>query len=63
MIGKYAQIKFNIGIDSNNVELANADVFRLYELLRATLEVHCHKGFYLMGSQCQNLTEAEKADF
>lgn len=61
MLGDKVRIQFNIKlIDGPNKERHNADVFRLYELLKATLEVHSHDGFYLTGSGCQNYqTEPE----
>lgn len=59
MIGNEVEMKFTLMIDESDegqIKLRNAELFRLYELLKCTLEVHCHKGFHSAGSMCSNLS-------
>jgi hypothetical protein len=54
-IGEIVEMNFTVKIDdAAHKGRLDADLFRLYELLRATLDMHCHSGFHISSSGCEN---------
>ena len=48
------EMKFTFQITSEDVQRKNADLFRLYELFKATADMHAHNGWHITSSGCEN---------